>query len=143
MIEPVHRDVIIRAGERGSSRICARCAHETIPGTSEVSPSWTKTTTASSKCAVIAFLRGWAARDEPRRPDDNTAPGHILCGIAERTGDRLLLDAARRLADHLAQRRRIAGVTVTFEDARRSLREPYGAGGLASEQVGPTDNSGR
>ncbi len=29
------------------------------------------------------FLRGWAARDEPRRPDDNTAPGHVLFRLPE------------------------------------------------------------
>ena len=78
------------------------------------------------------FLRGWAARDRQYRPDDNTAPGHVLCGLAERTGDRALRDAALRLGEHLAARRRIGGVSVTFEDARRSLREPYGP-------VPPTD----
>ncbi len=72
------------------------------------------------------FLRGWAARDRPYRPDDNTAPGHVLCIVAEQTGDRLLRDAAVRLAEHLAGRRRVESVSVTFEDARRSLREPYG-----------------
>ena len=72
------------------------------------------------------FLRGWAARDEPRRADDNTTPGLVLCQLAGDRGDVALLDAARRLATHLAARRRIKGVAVTFEDARRSLREPYG-----------------
>jgi unsaturated rhamnogalacturonyl hydrolase len=37
-----------------------------------------------------------------------------------------LRDAAVRLAAHLASRRRVHGVSVTFEDTRRSLREPYG-----------------
>ena len=77
------------------------------------------------------FLRGWAARDEPRRPDDNTAPGHVLCTIAQAAGDIELRAAAERLANHLAARRRVAGVAVTFEDARRSLREPYGEGPLS------------
>jgi unsaturated rhamnogalacturonyl hydrolase len=72
------------------------------------------------------YLRAWAARDEPRHEDDNTAPGHVLCALAERHGDEQLLAAALRLADHLATRRRVRGVAVTFEDARRSLREPYG-----------------
>ena len=36
---------------------------------------------------VHGFLRGWAARERPYRPDDNTAPGHVLCALAERTGD--------------------------------------------------------
>jgi unsaturated rhamnogalacturonyl hydrolase len=75
---------------------------------------------------VHGFLRGWAARDRPFRQDDNTAPGHVLCAVAERTGDAHLRAAAVRLAEHLAGRRRIEGVSVTFEDARRSLREPYG-----------------
>jgi unsaturated rhamnogalacturonyl hydrolase len=75
---------------------------------------------------VHGFLRGWAARDRPYRPDDNTAPGHVLCAVAERTGDAHLRAAAVRLAEHLAGRRRIDGVSVTFEDASRSLREPYG-----------------
>jgi unsaturated rhamnogalacturonyl hydrolase len=72
------------------------------------------------------FLRGWAARDRPYGPDDNTAPGHILCRLAEQRGDALLRDAAARLGEHLAARRRIDRVAVTFEDARRSLRAPYG-----------------
>jgi unsaturated rhamnogalacturonyl hydrolase len=72
------------------------------------------------------YLRAWAARDTPRREDDNTAPGHVLCAVAERHGDGELLAAAERLADHLAARRRVTGVALTFEDARRSLREPYG-----------------
>jgi unsaturated rhamnogalacturonyl hydrolase len=72
------------------------------------------------------FLRGWATRDRPHRPDDNTAPGHLACEIALRTGDGELRAALIRLALHLAARRRIGGVTITFEDAGRSLREPYG-----------------
>ena len=75
---------------------------------------------------VHGFLRGWAARDRPYRPDDNTAPGHVLCTVAERSGDAQLIDAAVRLGEHLVARRRIEGVSVTFEDASRSLREPYG-----------------
>lgn len=75
---------------------------------------------------VHGFLRGWAARDRPFRPDDNTAPGHVLCAVAERTGDGHLREAGVRLAGHLSGRRRIHGVSVTFEDASRSLREPYG-----------------
>jgi unsaturated rhamnogalacturonyl hydrolase len=74
----------------------------------------------------FGFLRGWEARDEPRRPDDNTAPGLVLCELAEGEDDDRLRAAARRLGAHLAARRRIRGTSVTFEDARRSLREPYG-----------------
>jgi unsaturated rhamnogalacturonyl hydrolase len=72
------------------------------------------------------YLRAWAARDTPRREDDNTAPGNVLCALAERHGDGELLAAALRLADHLAARRTVGGVALTFEDAKRSLREPYG-----------------
>ena len=72
------------------------------------------------------FLRGWAARDEPRRPDDNTAPGHAMCAIAEATDDAELRAAGERLGSYLAARRRVDGVAITFEDARRSLRVPYG-----------------
>ncbi|CAN5845249.1 hypothetical protein BH24CHL6_BH24CHL6_03760 [soil metagenome] len=81
------------------------------------------------------FLRAWAARDRPYRLDDNTAPGHVLCRLAERAGDELLLDAGRRLADHLTARRRIRGVAVTFEDARHSLRRPHGQVSLSSEEA--------
>jgi unsaturated rhamnogalacturonyl hydrolase len=84
---------------------------------------------------VRGFLRGWAARDRPYRPDDNTAPGHVLCAVADRSGDGLLREAAVRLAEHLASRRRIDGVSVTFEDARRSLREPYGPVGAGEEDL--------
>jgi len=79
---------------------------------------------------VHGFLRGWAARDEPRRPDDNTVPGLVLCELAEEERDDRLRAAALRLGAHLAGRRRVAGTCVTFEDARRSLREPYGGAAL-------------
>jgi unsaturated rhamnogalacturonyl hydrolase len=91
---------------------------------------------------AYGFLRGWAARDQPYRPDDNTAPGHALCAIVERTGDKLLLDAGRRLADHLAARRRVDGVGITFEDARRSLRPPYGPVTLPLDEVALLDSPG-
>jgi unsaturated rhamnogalacturonyl hydrolase len=79
---------------------------------------------------AYGFLRGWAARDEPRRPDDNTAPGLVLCQLAVEEGDDRLREAALRLGAHLASRRRVAGTCVTFEDARRSLRDPYGGEAL-------------
>lgn len=82
---------------------------------------------------VHGFLRGWAARDEPRRPDDNTAAGHALCAVAMERDDPQLRAAAERLGRYLGGRRRIDGVSVTFEDARRSVREPYGGEGLDSE----------
>jgi len=81
------------------------------------------------------FLRGWAARDLPRRADDNTAPGRVLCELADEEDDAELSAAAHRLAGHLAARRRVGGTAVTFEDARRSLREPYGGGALPADEA--------
>lgn len=81
------------------------------------------------------FLRGWAARDEPRRPDDNTAPGHVLCELAFDEDDATLRDAALRLARHLGGRRRVKGASVTFEDTRRSLRQPYSGEVLSIEEL--------
>jgi unsaturated rhamnogalacturonyl hydrolase len=72
------------------------------------------------------FLQAWAARDVPRGPDDNTAPGLVLCDVAADTGDPDLVAAAGRLSQYLAARRRVTGTAVTFEDASRSMREPYG-----------------
>src|SRR5207249_3802347 len=46
---------------------------------------------------TTGYLRAWAARDEPRRPDDNTAPGHVLCSLAY--GD-LLADETTGLYHH-------------------------------------------
>lgn len=80
------------------------------------------------------FLRGWAARRDPWQPDDNTAPGHVMCAFCERDKDAILWDATIALAEHLAERRRIRGVSVTFEDAGRSLREPYGGVRLADHE---------
>jgi unsaturated rhamnogalacturonyl hydrolase len=82
---------------------------------------------------VRAFLRSWAIRDEPPGPDDNTAPGRVLCELAGQADDDTLAGAAVRLARFLDQRRCIAGAPVTFEDASRSLRVPYGKGTLGDE----------
>lgn len=72
------------------------------------------------------FFRAWAARMEPFQLDDNTAPGHAMCEIVKRTGDEVLFKAVKMLAEHLYARRRIKGVSITFEDTRRALRQPYG-----------------
>ena len=72
------------------------------------------------------FFRAWATRRQPWQPDDNTAPGHAMCAVVERTGDDVLRRAVIDLAEHLRGRRRIGPVSVTFEDALRSLRMPYG-----------------
>jgi unsaturated rhamnogalacturonyl hydrolase len=72
------------------------------------------------------FFRAWGTRMEPFQPDDNTAPGHVMCEIVKRTDDAVLRQAVRKLAEHLYGRRRVRGVGITFEDTLRSLRQPYG-----------------
>jgi len=79
------------------------------------------------------FFRGWATRADPYQPDDNTAPGHAMCTIAEATDDAVLRKAIVALADHLSARRQVDGVPITFEDCSRSLREPYGGVVLSDE----------
>lgn len=81
------------------------------------------------------FFRAWATRREPWRPDDNTAPGHAMCALVERTGDGVLREAVLDLARHLRGRRRMGPVSITFEDTLRSLREPYGDVALSPEQA--------
>ena len=80
------------------------------------------------------FLRGWAARRLPFGPDDNTAPGLVLCELAQERGDELLREAALDLAQRLRGRRHVGAVAVTFEDTLRSLRQPYGG-----SELGPDD----
>ena len=77
------------------------------------------------------FFRAWGTRREPWQPDDNTAPGHVICAIVERTGDGVLRDSVLDLARHLKARRHVGPVSVTFEDTLRSLRQPYGGVGLS------------
>lgn len=72
------------------------------------------------------FARAWAMRRHPFQPDDNTAPGHVMSEIVDRTGDSVLEEAVLDLAAHLKARRHVGGVSITFEDTLRSLREPYG-----------------
>lgn len=79
-------------------------------------------------------FRAWAMRRRPFHPDDNTAPGHVMCDIVERTDDEVLKEAVLDLAGHLRGRRKIDGVAVTFEDTLRSLRQPYGGVPLSDAQ---------
>lgn len=81
------------------------------------------------------FFRGWAKRMTPFQPDDNTAPGHVMCDIIGRTGDNSLKAAVLDLARHLHDRRKINGVSITFEDTLRSLRQPYGNVALSAQQT--------
>ncbi|WP_026381798.1 glycoside hydrolase family 88 protein [Afifella pfennigii] len=80
------------------------------------------------------FFRAWASRRQPWQPDDNTAPGHAMCTVIERTGDALLREAVIDLARHLRARRRVGAVSITFEDTLRSLRMPYGGVKLSAEE---------
>jgi len=81
------------------------------------------------------FFRAWAARMLPFQPDDNTAPGHVMCAVVARTGDQVLLDAVIALARDLRARRKIGPVSVTFEDSLRSLRHPYGGVPLSDAEA--------
>jgi unsaturated rhamnogalacturonyl hydrolase len=80
------------------------------------------------------FFRAWATRIEPFQPDDNTAPGHVMCEMIKRTGDGVLRQAVLKLAEHLQGRRRVRGVAITFEDTLRALRQPYGGVQLSAAE---------
>ena len=80
---------------------------------------------------VHGFMRAWGARAAPHRELDNTVAGHALCLVYARTGDRLLIDAAQRLAEFLTSRRRLAGVYASFE--RAPLIEPYDGSALPAD----------
>ncbi|MCS7006668.1 MAG: glycoside hydrolase family 88 protein, partial [Gaiellaceae bacterium] len=77
---------------------------------------------------VDGAMKAWAPRAEPFRELDNTAPGHVLCLVIERTGDEHLLALARRLARFLVSRPTMSGCYVSF--ARAPLREPFGGSPL-------------
>lgn len=83
---------------------------------------------------IHGYCRAWASRMIPYQPDDNTAPGHAMCSIVEQTGDQLLQAAVVELATHLLSRRKRNGVSLTFEDTRRSLMQPYGGAKLSPSQ---------
>ncbi len=80
------------------------------------------------------FFRAWGTRRTPFLPDDNTAPGHIMCELIERSGDAVLKEATLDLARHLRDRRKVNGVSITFEDTRRSLLKPYGEVAQTAEE---------
>lgn len=81
---------------------------------------------------VHGAVKAWIGRATPYRELDNTAPGHAMCLVYERTGDAAILEAARSLAEHLAARRTIGGAFVSFE--RAPLRRPYGDAPLSAEE---------
>ncbi len=86
------------------------------------------------------FIRGWATRATPYRESDNTAPGHVMCLLYERTRDDKVLNAAAGLAGFLASRRRIAGVSVTF--AQTPLCVPYGSVPLPPNEAALLQDAG-
>ncbi len=88
------------------------------------------------------FFRAWAARMLPFQPDDNTAPGHVMCAVVARTGDTALLTSVIALARHLRERRKIGPVSVTFEDSLFSLRLPYGDVPLSPAETEQMKNPG-
>lgn len=81
------------------------------------------------------FFRAWGTRVHPFQPDDNTAPGHVMCDVVERTGDAVLKAAVLELAYHLRGRRKVDGVSITFDDTLRSLRAPYGDVQLSAQEA--------
>ena len=72
------------------------------------------------------FFRAWGTRMLPFQPDDNTAPGHVMCSVLEKRPDEVLKGNVLALAQHLRSRRKVNGVSITFEDTLRSLMQPYG-----------------
>jgi unsaturated rhamnogalacturonyl hydrolase len=71
---------------------------------------------------VHGLLKGWAARERHRGEFDYTAPGVALLRVYECTGDRTLLDAARRHAEYMAGfRTTVAGAYVRYENAAIEL----------------------
>lgn len=81
------------------------------------------------------FFRGWATRRHPFRQSDHTAPGNAICMVIETAGDDILLEAARDLAGHLETRRRVNGVSFTFENALDSMIPPYGGLSLSPDEA--------
>jgi unsaturated rhamnogalacturonyl hydrolase len=78
---------------------------------------------------VHRSLGTWASQRESFKERDDTAPGHAMCLICERTGDRGILQTALRLARFLAGRRIVEGAFVSFE--RSPIREPFGGAPLS------------
>jgi unsaturated rhamnogalacturonyl hydrolase len=85
-------------------------------------------------------MRAWATRATPYRELDNTAPGHAMCAVCERTGDKLLRDAAVELARFLTQRSKLAGVYASFE--RAPLIDPYDGSPLSDADRELLDDPG-
>lgn len=75
------------------------------------------------------WVRAWASDQRPPRRLDCTAPGHAMLAIYRRVGDEHILVAARRLAEYLVERPRLAsGIFATWDAS--PLTNPYGPGRL-------------
>ncbi|MCR9138443.1 MAG: glycoside hydrolase family 88 protein [Alphaproteobacteria bacterium] len=88
------------------------------------------------------FFRAWGTRRRPFQPDDNTAPGHVMCAVVQRTHDAVLREAVLDLANHLRSRRKVNGVSITFEDTLRSLMQPYGGVALSADEQAQMQDPG-
>ncbi|MGI8880252.1 MAG: glycoside hydrolase family 88 protein [Jatrophihabitans sp.] len=80
------------------------------------------------------FIRSWAASATEHFRLDCTAPGLAMIKIFEDTGDQLVLDGARRLADYLMTRPTMSGAFQTFD--RASLQPPF-----SGEELSPADRA--
>ena len=80
---------------------------------------------------VYGALKSWSARRRPFAELDNTAAGHAMCTVVERTSDEAILEAASELADFLRSRPRLEGAYVSFSEA--PLRKPHGGEELDAE----------
>lgn len=88
------------------------------------------------------FARAWSTRRHPFQLDDNTAPGHVMCELVEQLGDAVLREGIVDLAQHLRSRRKVDGVSITFEDTRRSLRTPYGGVEMTAAEAALLEDPG-
>jgi unsaturated rhamnogalacturonyl hydrolase len=82
---------------------------------------------------VYGALKSWSARRRPFVELDNTAAGHAMCTIVERTSDEAILEAASELADYLRSRPRLEGAFVSFSEA--PLRTPHGGEELDADSL--------
>jgi unsaturated rhamnogalacturonyl hydrolase len=90
---------------------------------------------------VHGALKAWAGRAQPGfRELDNTAPGHALCLVYERTGDDALVEAALELVEFLTARATVDGVFVAWEHA--PLRPPHGGRPLPAPEAALLHDAG-
>lgn len=81
---------------------------------------------------AYGWFRSWATRAQPYERLDCTAPGLAIVLMAEREGNKGLLDAALGLANYLTNRTKIGEVYETWE--RSPLMAPYGGEELPAEE---------